>query len=155
MQPTAHRTIRQYPGNLTDQKIKWYAREDSNLHPLRDRILNPARLPIPPLARPVKTRVFGNFPITQGCLCHFHFKKRHETMMNTQQFTPVLDGRKRKVGNFCQSPQRCNPTKNCPPEPGKLPFGLLTYARGFTSTGFGSLPQTTAAAVGRTRNCPS
>ena len=29
----------------------WYAREDSNLHPFRDWNLNPARLPVPPLAR--------------------------------------------------------------------------------------------------------
>ena len=46
------------------RQAKWYAREDSNLHPLRDRNLNPARLPIPPLARPVsfrRNRPFGQW----------------------------------------------------------------------------------------------
>ena len=37
------RVKRKFPFRQT----KWYAREDSNLHPLRDRNLNPARLPIP------------------------------------------------------------------------------------------------------------
>ena len=55
-----HRVKRKFPFRQT----KWYAREDSNLHPLRDRNLNPARLPIPPLARRACFR--RNWPFGQS-----------------------------------------------------------------------------------------
>jgi hypothetical protein len=37
-------------GRVTPEVSVWYERGDLNPHPLRDRYLKPARLPIPPLS---------------------------------------------------------------------------------------------------------